>query len=98
VVFTPAIPVSATPTIITSGVNLEWELRFEFVTSNLRDKDDIGSSGINLLEPVEQDDRGTLFAAFESLPCESFEVSIPLTVYGGITQEPEGEESEGIAI
>ena len=98
VVFTPAIPVSATPTIITSGVNLEWELRFEFVTSSLHDEDDIGSSGVNLLETVERDDRGTVFASLESLPCESFEVVIPLTVYGGTTREPGGDELEGIPI
>ncbi|EEH42219.1 uncharacterized protein PADG_07039 [Paracoccidioides brasiliensis Pb18] len=97
VVFTPSIPVSATPTIITSGVNLEWELRFEFVTSNIPDDDDdeVGVSGINLLENVEQDDRGTVLASLESLSCESFEVMIPLTVYGGNIREPVGEELQG---
>ncbi|KAK2802662.1 hypothetical protein FQN50_007270 [Emmonsiellopsis sp. PD_5] len=98
VVFTPAIPVSATPTIITSGVNLEWELRFEFVTSSVHDEDEIGASGINLLEPVERDDRGTVFASLESVSCESFEVAIPLTVYGGSVREPAGEELQGVPI
>ncbi|PGH23469.1 hypothetical protein AJ80_02423 [Polytolypa hystricis UAMH7299] len=98
VVFTPAIPISATPTIITSGVNLEWELRFEFVTSSLHDEEDIGASGIDLLEKVEQDDRGTVFSSLESVSCESFEVAIPLTVYGGSVLEPAGEEVQGVPI
>ncbi|EEQ87551.2 hypothetical protein RJZ56_001409 [Blastomyces dermatitidis] len=98
VVFTPSIPVSATPTIITSGVNLEWELRFEFVTCSALDDDEIGASGINLLEKVERDDRGTVLASLESISCESFEVVIPLTVYGGSVQEPAGEELQGVPI
>ncbi|PGH12797.1 hypothetical protein AJ79_04021 [Helicocarpus griseus UAMH5409] len=98
VVFTPSIPVSATPTIITSGVNLEWELRFEFVTSSLPDYDEVGASGINLLENVEQDDRGTVFASLESVSCESFEVVVPLTVYGGSVQDPTSEELQGVPI
>ncbi|EER39372.1 intracellular protein transporter [Histoplasma capsulatum H143] len=98
VAFTPSIPVSATPTIITSGVNLEWELRFEFVTSSILDDDGLGPSGINLLETVERDDRGTVLASLESISCESFEVVIPLTVYGGSVQEPAGEELQGVSI
>ncbi|EEH11546.1 RGP1 protein [Histoplasma capsulatum G186AR] len=98
VAFTPSIPVSATPTIITSGVNLEWELRFEFVTSSILDDDGFGPSGINLLETVERDDRGMVLASLESISCESFEVVIPLTVYGGSVQEPAGEELQGVSI
>ncbi|PGH05761.1 hypothetical protein GX51_02732 [Blastomyces parvus] len=98
VVFTPSIPVSATPTIITSGVNLEWELRFQFVTCSTLDDDEIGASGINLLEKVERDDRGTVLASLESISCESFEVVIPLTVFGGSVQEPAGEELQGVPI
>ncbi|EFQ99205.1 hypothetical protein MGYG_02219 [Nannizzia gypsea CBS 118893] len=101
VAFTPAIPVSATPTLITSGVNVEWQLRFEFVTSSLSDSTEnvpALASGIGLLEPVEHDERGTVFAAAEHMSCESFEVSIPITVYGGTVQEPSREELQGIPI
>ncbi|EEP81541.1 conserved hypothetical protein [Uncinocarpus reesii 1704] len=98
VAFMPSIPVSATPTLITSGVNLEWQLRFEFVTCGLHYEEDVGISGINLLETVERDDRGTVFAALENIFCQSFEVSIPLTVYGGTMQEPENEELQGYPI
>ncbi|KKZ68409.1 hypothetical protein EMCG_00178 [[Emmonsia] crescens] len=98
VVFTPSIPVSATPTMITSGVNLEWELRFEFVTCSILDDDEVGASGIDLLEKVERDDRGTVLASLESVSCESFEVVIPLTVYGGSVREPAVEELQGVPI
>lgn len=99
VVFTPSIPVSATPSFITSGVSLDWELRFEFVTCGLRDDDDIPSaSGANLLEPVERDDRGTVLASIESVPCQSFEIGIPLTVYGGSVHDPGNEETKGVPI
>ncbi|KJF61121.1 intracellular protein transporter [Coccidioides immitis RS] len=98
VAFMPSIPVSATPTLITSGVNLEWQLRFEFVTCGLHHEEDAGVSGINLLEIVERDDRGAVFAALENVLCQSFEVSIPLTVYGDTIHEPESEELQGYPI
>ena len=101
VAFAPAIPVSATPSFITSGVSLEWQLRFEFVTCSTRDDvDDVlpAPSGTGLLEPAERDDRGTVFTSVENVSCQSFEIGIPLTVYGGTVQEPGGEESRGIPI
>lgn len=106
VVFTPAIPISATPTILTSGVKLEWELRFEFVTSsnNTTLHEDRGfeppttASGAGLLEPISSNDRGTILAALENLPCESFEISIPLTVYGETVRELLPEENDGYPI
>ncbi|KAK2758338.1 hypothetical protein FQN54_004186 [Arachnomyces sp. PD_36] len=98
VVFSPSIPVSATPTILTSGVNLEWELRFEFVTTSFHAEDEIGPSGVNLLEVVGQDDRGTVLASLEHLSSTSFEVVIPLTVYGETVREPVSEELQGFSI
>ncbi|KAI1923970.1 Golgi membrane exchange factor (Ric1p-Rgp1p) subunit [Ophidiomyces ophidiicola] len=98
VAFMPSIPISATPTLITSGINLEWQLRFEFVTCGLQYEDETGVSGVNLLETVERDDRGTVLAALENIFCQSFEVAIPLTVYGGVAQELETEELQGYSI
>ncbi|RAL17749.1 putative intracellular protein transport protein (Sat1) [Aspergillus homomorphus CBS 101889] len=96
VVFSPAIPVSATPTILTTGVNHEWELRFEFVTSNAHDGS--APSGARLLEVVSQDDRGRIMSALENLGCESFEIAIPITIYGETVRERLPEENEGYAI
>ncbi|KAL4785180.1 Rgp1-domain-containing protein [Aspergillus varians] len=98
VVFSPAIPVSATPTIITSGVNVEWELRVEFVTTSVPAEMGTGPSGARLLETVSQDDRGSTMSALEHLGCESFEVAIPITIYGETVRERLPEESEGHSI
>ncbi|KAJ5645962.1 hypothetical protein N7490_002334 [Penicillium lividum] len=98
VVFSPAIPITATPTILTSGVTLDWDLRFEFVTPNLLNENGPGPSGVNLLESISSDDRGKVLSALEHLGCESFEISIPLTVYGESVREPSPEENDGYAI
>ncbi|RAK97229.1 putative intracellular protein transport protein (Sat1) [Aspergillus ibericus CBS 121593] len=96
VVFSPAIPVSATPTVITTGVNHEWELRFEFVTSSVHDGP--APSGARLLEAVSEDDRGRIMSALENLGCESFEVALPITIYGETVREQLPEENEGYSI
>ncbi|KAJ5123875.1 Reduced growth phenotype protein 1 [Penicillium bovifimosum] len=97
VVFSPAIPITATPTIVTSGVTLDWELRFEFVTSSIRG-DRAPPSGTRLLETISSDDRNQVLSALEYLNCESFEISIPLTVYGETVRERLPEENEGYSI
>jgi len=119
-VFSPTIPVTATPEFITSGISLEWKIRLEFVVPALEDRDQQvddeddddgsdddgehssdgggrhhqaeqntragGGGGHPLLEEVSRDDRGGLvLVAVESLPCESFEVAVPLRVYGAVT-------------
>ncbi|PYH36100.1 putative intracellular protein transport protein (Sat1) [Aspergillus neoniger CBS 115656] len=96
VVFSPAVPVSATPTVITTGVNHEWELRFEFVTSSIHDGS--APSGARLLETVSEDDRGRIMSALENLGCESFEIAIPITIYGETVRERLPEENEGYSI
>lgn len=100
VVFTPAIPVAATPTILTSGVTLDWEMRFEFVTPGSLSGSGSGPSGVDLLESISGDDdpRGRALSALESLQCESFEIAIPLAVYGETVREPLPEEQEGYSI
>jgi hypothetical protein len=98
VAFSPAIPITATPSILTSGVTLDWELRFEFVTSSARGDPGPGPSGARLLEALSSDDRGTVLSAMEHLNCESFEIAIPLTVYGETVRECLPEENEGYPI
>lgn len=81
-IFCPTIPLSATPEFITSGVSLEWNLRFEFVTSRAEnDKADRGFDDV-LLEEVANDERGSVSAAVPGMLCESFDVTVPLKVYG----------------
>lgn len=114
-VFSPTIPVTATPEFVTSGVSLEWKIRLEFVVpaqdegdlTDSRDRadrdeeegdDDGGGGGQGqrsggnhhwgphpLLEEISRDDRGGLvLVAAENIACESFEVAVPLRVYGAV--------------
>jgi hypothetical protein len=91
VVFSPTIPVSATPEFITSGVSLDWRIRIEFVTPQLAN----GDVFTDLLEEVASDDRGITLAAAEAIDCESFEIAVPLRVYGALGGSAEKEESPG---
>lgn len=48
----------------------------------------------HLLEEVVKDERGTINVAVENLECETFEVVIPITVYGDLV--PDGREGEDV--
>ncbi|KAI1637084.1 Rgp1-domain-containing protein [Biscogniauxia mediterranea] len=123
IVFSPTIPITATPEFVTSGLSLEWKIRIEFVVpssssvrhynnynyhynngngnsngNNEQDSDPasslLSSSSSSqmgggephpLLEEISRDDRGGLvLVAAENLECESFEVAVPLRVYGAV--------------
>lgn len=112
-VFSPTIPVTATPEFVTSGISLEWKIRLEFVVPSQdaeprsieeqpEEEEDAeydeeqGRRLIQeprhpqqgphpLLEEISRDDRGGLvLVAAETLACESFEVAVPLRVYGAV--------------
>lgn len=97
-IFSPSIPATATPGFITSGVSLEWSLRFRFVTPRSVVEDEKFAGRDALLEEVSQDDRGSVMAAAESLACESFEITVPLRVYGAVAAWSESNEVEGLPI
>ncbi|KAF1997682.1 Rgp1-domain-containing protein, partial [Amniculicola lignicola CBS 123094] len=96
--FSPTIPPNATPEFITSGVGLEWKLRVEFITPRLMYEDGEEAGWDGLLEEVVRDDRGVVCAAVERLPCESFEVMVPVRVYGAVSGKGEGAEEEGLVV
>jgi hypothetical protein len=79
IVFGTIIPLNATPEFMTSGMRLEWRLRIEFITRRNANADD---SVDGLLEEVNEDERGTIEAAVQELPCQSFDIAIPIRVYG----------------
>ncbi|KAJ2970739.1 hypothetical protein NQ176_g8041 [Zarea fungicola] len=115
IVFTPTIPISATPEFVTSGVSFEWKIRVEFVVPAKSGEEGGGGDsnnssttplataaamGSTLLEQISQDEKGGLvLVAVENLACESFEVSVPLKVYGavgtGLERLERDESSEG---
>jgi hypothetical protein len=79
------IPTNATPGFVTTGVTLEWKLRFEFVTGDRQE---------DLIEKLTEDDRGTVSSAAQEMSCQSFDVCIPLRVYGS-TAGPEEDTIAG---
>ncbi|KXJ96578.1 Rgp1-domain-containing protein [Microdochium bolleyi] len=90
IVFSPTIPINATPEFVTTGINLEWKIRVEFVVpssspSNKSSGDATPATPHHLLEEIARDERGGLvLVAVENLECESFEVAVPLRVYGAV--------------
>ncbi|KAK7553620.1 Rgp1-domain-containing protein [Phyllosticta citricarpa] len=117
VAFAPTVPPNASPEFVTSGVSLEWKLRFEFVTPrsstmdihgaplDLREETGVKTMamGSDLLEEVAKDERGTILAASEKINVESFEVVVPIRVYGANTGSDglgtgSGEERESYVI
>ncbi|KAI1376078.1 Rgp1-domain-containing protein [Hypoxylon crocopeplum] len=114
VVFNPTIPIAATPEFVTSGLSLEWKIRIEFVVPSsaasagdpdAADDESLGGGDPHpLLEEISRDERGGLvLVAAENLECESFEVAVPLRVYGAICNglerlERDGAREEGLVV
>ncbi|KAF1851706.1 Rgp1-domain-containing protein [Cucurbitaria berberidis CBS 394.84] len=96
--FSPTIPPNATPEFITSGVSLEWKLRVEFITPRLAHEDGEEALWDELLEEISSDDRGVILAAAQRLPAESFEVQVPIRVYGAVSGAPEAPDEEGLPV
>jgi len=96
--FSPTIPPNATPDFITSGVSLEWKLRVEFITPRLMHGDGEAAAWDDLLENMSRDDRGIILAAVQRLPAESFEVHVPIRVYGAVSGVAEGPDEEGLPV
>ncbi|KAI4733575.1 Rgp1-domain-containing protein [Aureobasidium sp. EXF-12298] len=107
------IPTTATPTFETTGVQLDWRVRIEFVTARVRPKvarglgieDDEADRAeeesalaeereASLLEEVGRDERGVVRIAKERLVAETFEVAVPIRVYGVTGTEVDRREGE----
>jgi len=102
-VFAPTIPVLVSPSFITSGVSLNWFVKLEFGTvrdaeqeaGGLNDEDRVHSDEHPhdavvrpaLLEEIVNDERGVIEVAVENLDCDTFEVTIPITVYGDVVHD-----------
>ena len=99
-VFCPIVPTTATPTFFTSGISLQWKLRFEIGTVKPVETEDREDQDIpDLFDEVVNDERGTINIAVERMDCDTFDVQIPLTVYGdAIPSVSEGGDVEGIPL
>ncbi|KAL9082646.1 MAG: hypothetical protein Q9165_008829 [Trypethelium subeluteriae] len=107
VAFQLTVPLGATPEFVTSGVSLEWGVKVEFVVprqgaggggSASGVEEMAGGGGEELLEEVGRDERGRVLGAVERLPCESFEVMVPIRVYGAVAAGSEGERTEDLLV
>ena len=96
--FSPTIPPNATPEFCTSGISLEWKLRVEFITPRLTQEEHKQTYWDELLEEISSDDRGIVLAAAERLPAESFEVKVPIRIYGAVSGHVEKPDEEGLPI
>ncbi|KAF2839535.1 Rgp1-domain-containing protein [Patellaria atrata CBS 101060] len=97
--FSPTIPPNATPEFITSGISLEWKVRIEFVTPRLTSEAGYETEWGELLEEASRDDRGEIWAPVERLFVESFEVAVPVRVYGTLAGTSEvKDDGEGLPI
>jgi hypothetical protein len=93
VVFSPTIPVTATPEFITTGVSLEWKMRVEFVTPRLIfEENELMVAKEDLLEEITRDDRGITLASAEAVDCEGFEIAVPIRVYGALAGNTEKDD------
>lgn len=105
--FNLGIPTHATPTFETTGVNLVWKLRVEFTTERqlpfggqgmLEERTPGQSDGGDLLEEIGRDDRGVSLLAKERLNAETFEVAVPVRLYGAQGTEGLGGEPRSLEI
>lgn len=89
--FKLVVPPAATPTFETTGVSLAWKLRVEFSTQRQ-------GSPEGLLEELGTDERGAALIARERLLAETFEVAVPLKIYGAPGVEGVVRESEALQV
>lgn len=97
--FSMAIPAQATPTFETTGVSLLWRLRVEFTTERQQMPwQEEGLEVDELLEEIGRDERGANLLAKEKLMAETFEIAVPLRVYGAHGVDGLGKDPEVLVI
>ena len=100
--FSLSIPSTAAPSFETTGVSVKWRIRIEFTTQ--RQIQGLGIDGQpseandDLLEELASDERGTSYVAKERLNADSFEISVPLRIYGAAGVENVHSESEALIV
>lgn len=78
--FNPIAPSYATPNFRTSSVSLVWSLRFEFMIRQRRI-----NTVHDYLSEIVKNERGSASTGMQILPCEKFEVSVPLNMCGYVS-------------
>ncbi|KAI5370171.1 Putative reduced growth phenotype protein [Septoria linicola] len=98
--FSLAIPSNAAPSFETTGVSLHWRLKVEFTAHRSIQGLGIGvTDGESLLlDQLGSDERGTTYIAKERLPADTFEIAVPLKVYGAVGIDGNSHESEALYV
>lgn len=96
--FSLLVPANATPEFVTSGVSLDWKVRVEFVTPRVIPG--LVEGGFEeLLEEVARDvKRGVTLQGVEALKVETFQVEVPVRVYGAVVGGRGEWDVEGLAV
>ncbi|KAM0719523.1 hypothetical protein Q7P37_003653 [Cladosporium fusiforme] len=97
--FSLTVPAQATPSFETTGVSLVWSLRVEFTTerqpaAQMSWPEERQEQRDELLEEIGRDDRGASLLAKERLMAETFEIAVPLKIYGAQGVEGLGGEPD----
>ncbi|KAK6439853.1 Golgi membrane exchange factor (Ric1p-Rgp1p) subunit [Oleoguttula sp. CCFEE 5521] len=98
VTFNLTVPANATPTFETTGVSLGWRLKIEFTTARQVEGDGEGKGEEGLMDEVGSDERGVTMLAKKRLESETWEVGIPVKVYGAQVVVGDSAAPEGLAI
>lgn len=87
--FNLAIPSYASPSFETTGVSLVWRLKIEFTTQRLvtGQKPDLNGAAAELMDEISRDERGITSIAKERLAADTFEIAVPIKVFGAFGVE-----------
>jgi len=110
--FNAQIPSTATPTFSTTGIGLDWCIRVEFIVATHSDDDEHKTDELGdsieddarrkmerLMDETNSDERGITLSATSYLACESFEITVPIRVFGAAVGDVEnGTGPEGLPI
>lgn len=102
--FALSIPATATPSFETTGVSLVWNLKVEFTTQRRTQVQGLGidagteEGGEEVLEELGRDERGVTLIAKERLYTDTFEVALPLRVYGVPGIDALGSEDDALDV
>lgn len=98
--FNLAVPSIASPSFETTGVSLAWRLKIEFTTQRhvSGPGNDLNSTGGDLLEEIAGDDRGTTSIAKERLAADTFEIAVPIKVFGALGIDALHTESDELVV
>ena len=78
---------------------MDWKIVIEFVTPRFEPREDSEVAyDPELVEEISKDDRGVILAAVEGIECETFEVVVPLQVYGALVGITEKDEVKGLVV